>query len=289
MLNNQQISQFLEFGFLKLERFYDLDSEIYPILIAVYKIVDLIIDEHNLDIVQPDFSPENFDTGYSELVQIDRKFGGIVYDAIKQIPGFLRLVSCSKNEDLLKQLRRSDCIGIAAGSYGIRIDNPNEDKHLTHWHQEYPTHLRSVDGIVLWSPLVEITEDLGPVKLLKKSHKLGVANLEILNSDLGATGNNYQELAKNLSIANRDQIIENHECVTPLSIPGDLFIFDYRTIHSSSRNISNRSRWTMQFRYFNFEEKTGKSNNWIGGIASGNSIFDVHPELIVSDSSHDSK
>ncbi|MAI66142.1 MAG: phytanoyl-CoA dioxygenase [Alteromonas sp.] len=280
-LSDSQLDSFHEDGFLVIRGFYDKKNDIEPIQRAIYNLVQLVIHQNSLNISQPPFTPSSFDYGYNALIELDRSLGGVVYDAIKQIPAFMRLVSHEKNERIMQQLRCTSSVAIGAGSFGIRIDNPGESQHLTLWHQEYPTHLGSLDGVIFWSPLLSIRQDMGPVKIVAGSHKDGVRKLVVQNSELKSVGNNYQELAKNLIIDDLEQLLTDNTIVDPLTNAGDLLIMDYRTVHSSSENLSNRSRWTMQMRYFNFEEKTGMSNNWIGGIAQGNSIFDVNPDLLI--------
>jgi hypothetical protein len=51
------------------------------------------------------------------------------------------------------------------------------------------------------------------------------------------------------------------------------------TIHRSGVNRSTRSRWTMQMRYFNFLEPTGRRIGWAGSFASGVDPCRVDPSL----------
>jgi hypothetical protein len=59
------------------------------------------------------------------MIALNRSFGSEVYDAIKQIPAFIRLLADDTHEDLFRQLRPGSFPAIAAGGYGIRIDNPS--------------------------------------------------------------------------------------------------------------------------------------------------------------------
>ena len=94
------------------------------------------------------FEAANFDAGFQELIAHDRTLGGRVYDAVKQIPDFMRLVSSEKHEAVVRQLRGTEAPAIVAGGYGIRIDNPNEEKFRAGWHQDYPAQIRGLDGLV---------------------------------------------------------------------------------------------------------------------------------------------
>lgn len=163
-LTKDQLAEFHRNGVLILKGFYNLDRDIRPIQQAIYEIIGLVVSKYELPISRPAFLPEFFDAGFQQLIALNRAYGSEIYDAIKQIPDFIRLVSHPVHEQLFRELRSGSIPAIAAGGYGMRIDNPNEDRFRANWHQEYPAQLRSLDGLVYWSPLVPIKEDLGPVE-----------------------------------------------------------------------------------------------------------------------------
>src|SRR5689334_19366018 len=99
-LSPQQLDEFRRKGALVIRGFYDRESQIVPVQQAIYDIIGLIAERHEMVLERPDFTPDQFDAGYRQLIAIDRSYGGEVYDAIKQIPAFLRLISCDRNEDL---------------------------------------------------------------------------------------------------------------------------------------------------------------------------------------------
>jgi hypothetical protein len=238
--------------------------------------MQILLDKYAIDVERKPFAPVTFDFGYRELIAANRKYGGEIYDAVKQIPAFLRLVSSSKNEKLFSQIRNTDLPGIAGAGYGIRIDNPNEEKFRSLWHYEYRDQLRSVDGIVFWSPLVPIVDESGPVQICPGSHKGGLRRSYLKNPDQPDKPGAYAML-----IENEAELLKQYGVIAPLSEPGDLILMDFLTLHSSGKNISNRSRWSMQFRYFNFNDPTGIKINWTGCVMNGVQLKDVHPELII--------
>ncbi len=276
LLTKEQINEFNEEGLLVIKGFYDLNKEIEPIQFGIWKILSLLISKYKIPVSNKPFSPESFDHGYQELIASNRKYGGEIYDAVKQIPAFLRLVSLQQNELLLSQIRNTDMPGIAALGYGIRIDNPNEEKYRSLWHYEYRDQLRSVDGIVFWSPLVSILEDLGPVQICPKSHKDGLRRSYLKDPE-----NPDKTGAYAMRIENEAELLKKYGIIAPLSEPGDLILMDFLTLHSSGRNVSKRSRWSMQFRYFNFNDPTGIKINWTGCVMNGVQLKDVHPELVI--------
>lgn len=276
LLTQEQLETFNQNGFIVLPSFYDLKQDIEPIQYGIYKIIGILIDKYQLSTNKLPFSPENFDFGYQQLISHNRSIGGEVYDAIKQIPAFIRLVASPLHESLFAQLRQTDMTGIAAGGYGIRIDNPFEEKYRAPWHQDYPAQFRSLDGLVFWSSLIPITRELGPVEFCLGSHKDGLVPVYTKDSK-----NSEKSGAYSLILENEQDLITRYQRIAPLSKPGDLIIIDFLTLHASSFNKGKRSRWSMQIRYFNFHDTTGIKIGWKGSFASGIDIKEVHPELIL--------
>ncbi|MFC5448772.1 phytanoyl-CoA dioxygenase family protein [Paenibacillus aestuarii] len=275
ILSKDQVNQFFKDGFLKIESFYDKQKDIEPIQYHIYCIIGLLLKKYNIDFQQLPYSSLDFDSGYQELIAADRKIGGEVYDALKHVPSFLRLVCNEKHDAIVAQLRQTTLPGIANGGYGIRIDNPKEEKYRAGWHQDYTSQFRSLDGIVFWSPLIKITEELGPVQLCTGSHKDGLVPVH-------AQDPRYPDKSGAYGLVFKDEanLVRRYPIAAPLSEPGDLILIDYQTIHASGYNNSNRSRWSMQMRYFNYEEPTGIRIGWKGSFAAGNAIKEIHPELM---------
>lgn len=271
-----QLADFNKKGFLILRDFYR-QEDIRGIKFGIYDIIGRVFRRNGLKDNRPEFSEDNFDTGFQHLISINRSFGSEVYDSVKQIPAFLRLVSHECHEQLFLTLRPGSRPGIAGGGYGIRIDNPHETRFRTHWHQEYPAQLRSLDGIVFWSPLVSITQEIGPVSICVGSHREGP--LPVFSDDKDGSGRSGPY---SLRIVDEAALIGRYPIDAPLTSPTDLIILDFLVLHSSGFNVSSRSRWSMQFRYFNFADPTGTAHSWQGSFASNVDFREVHPELYIS-------
>lgn len=276
LLTKEQVKEFNEYGYIVIKGFYDREIEIEPIQYGIWQILKILFEKYHIGISPQEFSPDAFDYGYQKLIAVNRRYGGEVYDAIKQVPAFMRLVALNKNENVFMQLRNVSTPAIAAGGYGIRIDNPHEEKYRSLWHYEYRDQLRSTDGIVFWSPLVKLTAQMGPVQICPRSH------LDGLRRSYSRDPENPEKTgAYAMRIENEEDLITQYGVVAPLSEPGDLVLMDFLTLHSSGVNISDRSRWSMQFRYFSFEDHSGISINWAGCVANGIQLKDIHPELVI--------
>ena len=201
---------------------------------------------------------------------------GEVYDAVKQIPAFMALASSRRNVELFEKLRLGSVAGVAAGGFGIRIDNPNDEGFRALWHQEFPAQLRSIDGLVYWSPLLPITVDMGPVEIAEGSHIQGPVPVYEDDGGIGKTG------AYSLRLDREQEILAKYKKISPLLNPGDLLVMDFLTLHQSGINLSDRPRWSMQFRYFNFNDPVGIDISWKGSYAAGVRFQDLLPSLRAS-------
>lgn len=275
LLTEDQRAAFASNGVLVIRDFYDMASDIVPIQRGIHQVIGEVMRRHEVADTRPTFDAPNFDTGYLGFIGHDRAWGGEVYDAVKQVPAFLRLVAHSGHEKLFSELRPGSTPGIAGGGYGIRIDNPNESRFRAQWHQEYPAQLRSMDGLVFWSPLVPVTEDLGPVQFCIGSHRDGAVPVCV-------GGGSERSGAYDLTLENESSVVNQYPHEAPLLGPSDLVVIDFLLLHASGHNRGTRSRWSMQFRYFNFADPVGRRHGWKGSFAAGVDFRSVHPELCVS-------
>lgn len=274
LLSEEQVAAFRRDGFLVVPGFYDIQRDIEPIQRGIYQIIGQVYKRHGVADTRPAFTPADFDAGYMDLIRLNRSYGGEVYDAIKQIPAFMRLLGLASHEHIMAQLRDDAIAAIAAGGYGIRMDNPGEERFRAPWHQEYPAQLRSLDGLVYWSPLVPVTAELGPVRFCVGSHLGGPIPVHTRDPR-----NPEKTGAYALILKDEETLVAQYPQVAPLSNPGDLVIIDFLTLHASGYNNGERPRWSMQFRYFNFNEPTGMRHGWKGSYAMGVDFAKIHPEL----------
>ena len=262
-----------ENGFVVLRGFYSLSSDVEPIRMAIQRIVSYVCEQHrvNVDASTPELA---MGPAYMTLYEGNPVAAGHVYDAIKQIPEFVALTSDPRNAELFRLLRPGSDPAIAAGGSGIRIDRPGDSRYRAAWHQEFPAQLRSLDGIVFWSPLMDVTESVGPVVVAKGSHKEGCVPVRRTSDGSGAYALRLDDEA----------VVGKYEHVAWPTSPGDLVVIDFLTLHQSGINQSDRPRWSMQFRYFNLLEPIGRQIGWTGSFASGQDFSRVLPSLLVGES-----
>jgi hypothetical protein len=275
IISSKEKSMFHNEGLLVLKNFYKKD-EIISVQRGIYDVIGQVALKFGFLNNRPLFKQDNFDVNFLNYLKQDRQFGGIVYDQVKQIPEFLNLMSTSRHVEVFKQLRENSFPLVAGGGYGIRMDHPNEDKFRAFWHQEYPAQLRSINGIVFWSPLVDMSPEIGPVSFLPKSHLEGP--LKVFQ-DFGSQGQSRVG-AYTLRLSKEDALLEKYSSTAPLLEIGDVVCVDYLTVHASGFNRSHRTRWSMQYRYFDMADESGRAFNWQGSYAGGVNFSDIHPDLL---------
>ena len=85
-----------------------------------------------------------------------------------------------------------------------------------------------------------------------------------------------------LRLEREEERLAKYPKIAPTSEPGDLVLMDFLTLHQSGNNVSDRPRWSMQWRMFNFADPTGFKLSWRGSFADGQDFEAIMPELAVS-------
>src|ERR1035438_8799321 len=97
--------------------------------------------------------------------------------------------------------------------------------------------LGSVDGLTLWTPLLQMDATSSPLQLVPESHKRGL---------LPSTNTGHYEV-------NADCYKED-EFISLIADPGDVVVMHCFTLHRSGRAEQDNLRAAISFRYCNMEE-----------------------------------
>lgn len=256
-------------GFVVLRGWLDLRSELEPLQRELGVLIEHAALACGARFTASD-DPAEFDRGYLELVAAHPEVQPLVYDNAKNLVAFQRLIVNERLAGLYRELRDTRLAGTAPGANGVRIDRPGDDRRLAPWHQEFQYQFRSLDGVTFWLPLVPVTANMGPVVLARGSHRGGVEPL------VDTSGSGEADMASGsygaLRLPDEASIADRYELCAPLSAPGDVFAFDFLTLHASGANVGTRARWTVQIRYFNFSDAYGAKIRWMGGVKHGTTL-----------------
>jgi len=107
--------------------------------------------------------------------------------------------------------------------------------HRTPPHQDWRSVQGSLDALVVWLPLVEVTAQFGALEVLPGSHRRGL--LETRSDPFG-------------NVVDESQL-EADEFI-PVSVePGDAVVFSMFTVHRTGKEQRPGIRWAVSLRYNN--------------------------------------
>ena len=219
----------------------------------------------------PNFFPKsNFNflvEGLNELAAIDRKKVGAVYDAAMKLLSVRSTGVHNKVQELMQFILGSKLLAMS-NNIIVRIDRKGEEERLFGWHQDYPYSMVSEHGAVLWSPLIPVSNDMGPVQVIPFSHKHGIRKLSI------------DERGK-LNIQDNEFLASLPEPISFECKPTDIILFDILTLHRSSKNITDAPRWSVTYRYCDMNDRSSLKKGWPTYYKQGTHFKDVYPEYIV--------
>src|SRR5262249_18294524 len=105
-------------------------------------------------------------------------------------------------------------------------------------HQDWRSMQGSLDSIVVWLPLADVTAELGALEVVPASHKLGLVTSEVVNS--------FGKVDR----------FRDDEFFPVEAARGDVLFFSSFLVHRSGENITDSIRWSCHFRYNNLAERT---------------------------------
>ena len=193
---------------------------------------------------------------------------GNLYDAIKKMRALMQWASSRELIDLAGKLLGSADIGVASRGWGVRIDYPGDISHRTQLHQEFVSQLCGPQGVVLWTPLRDVTRELGPVIYYPGSHSMGLLPLEV-----------HGAASQDQRIRNCGGLRASLAFEQPEIAAGDLLILDFLTLHESGLNVGQVPRWSLTTRLFNAGDEASIEMRWRGGIQEGNTLKDLPPTV----------
>lgn len=253
------------------------ESDLEPVIHEVRQLIDMRMKVAGLADATDSDGMTRFDDGFRALNELDRRHGGVIYQACPRLTALHSLSVHPALVNMSKVLMSTDMI-VSSNSKAIRIDQPNEDTYLFQWHQDYPYNLDSEDGLVYWLPLHDVDQLNGYLAIAPQSHKRGL--LPVTMSDPSNSGNNR---AKTIDIAEKG-IVEEFEHVNVGVKKGDVLVFSTMLLHASNPNRSTRSRWTIQIRHGNYRHPQAIKRNWPGNLKEGPRFDEVYSEYVVQSS-----
>jgi len=134
---------------------------------------------------------------------------------------------------------------LAHPQFNSRAKLPHQEETVVPWHQDIGYLEREADNTFMvnfWVPLVDAPMETGALQVIPGSHRWDVLPHERIGS--------YDGL--------REESLPVHEVVDcPLHLGGALLIHS-RTVHRSVANTADVVRWSLDLRYCDWREPTGR-------------------------------
>ncbi len=191
----------------------------------------------------------------------DRKKGGILYNGFKYLHSVHSLATC---DQIIEALKKTGIQSPALIDINCRIDSNGEEKYLFDWHQDYWFSIASKNAAVIWIPITEITPDLGGLDLISNKHTNG----RIYKTKAGGKYNSYAD-----AVLLDEEIPSEHAITINNMSPTDILVFKFNTLHKSNQVTSKtKSRFTIQFRFADFEDPEFMANQYKPGVVINQNV-----------------
>ena len=116
----------------------------------------------------------------------------------------------------------------------VRIDRPNEAKFLTPAHQDYWFSMLSDNSLSYWFPVFSLTEAMGYLQVVPKSHKQGLLPFKKWTNENPFCLSDEIASSDYISVALQDD---------------EVLVFSQLLVHKSAANLSQTARLTVQIRH----------------------------------------
>ena len=200
-------------------------------------------DFQDLKNLERPWNTELFHKKFIEFRKKDPESFGAIYDSLKTSTTLTQLVTDDKVVDHIAKFLKIEPSDLAISEPMCRLDVPNDKRNVLDWHQErsfFPQNRNGLNGLVCWIPLMDITEEMGPIHISSRSHTEG--QLKLSSSE-------KKDASYTTQIPVPDEFIDKYEdLAVPVNV-GDAVFFNMLLFHRSGQNISNKIRFAVQARF----------------------------------------
>lgn len=238
----QKQELFKEQGYLLLEQFFD-KNKVNNILLEAKKV--FYRQFVRLGLVSQPFetlSIKAFDEAMYAFFEKDLKSFSHVG---KQVQHLISLHQLSLEQQVVELLKEVGLITPVISTRPVLFFNHRnlaKEKvyYLVDAHQDWRSMQGSLNSVVIWLPLMDITKEHGALQILPQSHKWGLRTNHIQNN-FGMVKLSEKEEQSLIDVEVKQ---------------GDALVFSAFLVHKSGDNTSPTPRWSCHFRYNDLDEKT---------------------------------
>lgn len=165
------------------------------------------------------------------------------------------LKKITTNNNIIKnisKLLKIDINSISHSNVMVRMDGPEDTRNIYGWHQERSYYLinNKDSGMFVWIALIDMVEDVGPLELIKSSHKYGYIKPNVHKKKLGSLQNKIP-----LKYINKNK----KKIISAKIKAGDAIFCNMNTFHKSGYNKSGLFRLSLISRFHDSKADDFKS------------------------------
>lgn len=239
MITKQQLSEFLDGGYLVIRNFFNKE-EIAQLRRDVKKVFALQIGSRaNIKVdIDDDVA---FEKAMFRFFELDLETFMNCGKQVQQLISLHRIGTDARITAVLQDL------GLDFPIISVRPSMLFNSRHLAkkeeYWrlgaHQDWRSSQGSLDAVTVWFPLVRSDAAIGALQVIPGTHKLGLLDSEAV-SYYGKLIGDFKD----------DEFIQLEFEV------GDVLFFNSFLVHRSGTNVTESIRWSVQLRYNNVTEPT---------------------------------
>ncbi|GGB08590.1 phytanoyl-CoA dioxygenase family protein [Puia dinghuensis] len=237
-MNEKELNQYKEQGYLLFKKFFD-PQEIDKIRNEAKDIFLNQLVEKQI-IKSKNISEDEFEKA---IITLFNDHFEAFANCGKQAQHLISLHRISLHEKLIGKLRDLGLHFPVISTRPVMYFNKarlakTEEFYRVPPHQDWRSMQGSLNSMVVWIPLHNVTEELGALKIVPGSHTLGLF-----------------ESRENAWYRQIDEI-QPEKFISVEVETGDALFFSAFLVHSSGNNVLDRIRWSCHFRYNDLEEAT---------------------------------
>jgi hypothetical protein len=222
-----------------------------------------------------DGGSNDIDVLFDRLCDIERKFGGDIYNVVRDQANFYELMMDGQICGTIKSPIGTSNIQLPFDLCLFLVQRPFENKYTYEWHNDYVYNLLSLNAITAWIPLTDVTAEMGALVISLGSHKAFtpiIVETPDFQAGQGGGGKVY-------SLDTDLEVVERNAITVPAAA-GDVLLLHSLVLHRSGKNVAKRSRWIANPRYSSLFDFALVDRGWLSGRAYARPKFqDVHPEF----------
>lgn len=248
-LNQEQVQQFFRDGFLQLDNFYDIATDLEPCRKATEDLVEFEVAQRLLKGGKITNDHKNLDL-FHRLTALHSEMEGasVILHKLMILPeAYQKLWTNTKMLNVMEQLIGPDVDIAGHPVWNLRPKTPQNTFHDVPWHQDSAYLDETSYGtlqVTCWIPLIDTCAKNGCLQVVRGGHKANkIASHKGCYQNTWYIWTDGEDLETELGVNLETDVVT---CEVPY---GGVLLFSNLLPHRSLPNMSDEIRWSLDLRY----------------------------------------